>query len=101
MHSSRMHTARSLTISRSIPCISAGLPNPLDAHPLPLNANPLPGCRPHPNACWKANQPFPSEWIGRQPPPPSACWQDYTQQAPPAPREPTDRCKNITFANFV
>ena len=48
MHSSRMHTARLLTLSRSIPCVRVGgLPTP-DADlpyadlPIPLKADPLP-----------------------------------------------------------
>ena len=71
MHSSRMCTAHLLTISRSIPCILGGLPNPpwmqtsLEADPpggRPTEADP-PGCRlaGHVNcdACSEANLPHP------------------------------------------
>ena len=56
MHSSRMHTARLLTVFRSIPCRppvgrprgSAEPRNP-GCRPPPLDADPLPpGCRPPP-----------------------------------------------------
>ena len=42
MHSSRMHTARSLTVSHSIRLWGGGgvCPTPLDADPLPPRQNP-------------------------------------------------------------
>ena len=71
MHSSRMCTARSLVISRSISYISGG---PLDADP------PSPGCKfpwmqtPIPSACWETNPPLPSaRWEAKPLPPP---WTD-------------------------
>ena len=83
MHSSRIRTARLLTVSRSIPWGEGGLPNPPDADPL-LDADPPPllDADPHPfldadppghvtcNTCWEVN-PHP---VNRM----------------------TDRCKNIT-----
>ena len=83
MHSSRMHTARSLTVSRCIPhtppCHHA---HPLCHHhtcpPLPQMPPSLPPCMP----------PITTHV-------PSA-----TTHAPLVDRM-TDMCKNITFANFV
>ena len=77
-----MHTARLLTVSRSIPCTSGGrgfCPTPLDADSLPLDANPLDAdltrCRPP----WSCDL-----WcmLGSHPPPLNRM---------------THKCKNRTF----
>ena len=68
-----MRTTRLLTVFRSIPCISGGLPNPTGSPRDPPGSNPLPDADP-PNvdppghvtcdACWKANPtPQPPLWI--------------------------------------
>ena len=117
MYSSRMRTARSLTVSCSIPSIlGGGLPNPhgcifppSGCRPLPQMQTPWiqtpsPGCRPHPldadppSQCMLESQ-HPSFLVhaGKPAPPfPLHAW----KLAPPV-NKMTDKCKNITFANFV
>ena len=86
MHSSRMRTVHSLTVSHSIPCIleGGGLPNPptpeadlfpREADPPPPGCRdiPPPGCRAFlPNACWEAT-PFPMH-AGKPLPPAPPPW---------------------------
>ena len=115
MHSSRMRTARSLTVSRSIcwgVCMPPAMHAPCHTHPLPCMPPTLP-CTPPP----LPHTPHPPPHM--PPNPPHACPLPHCHACPqrtcppPLPHTPshghahpppwTDRhtCKNITFANFV
>ena len=122
MHSSRMRTARSLTVSRRIPCMPPGchtcpqLPcMPPGCHACPPAATHAPpGCHACPqlprtppgcHACSPAAMHTP--WLPHMPP---SChtWPSplAAMHNPPGcharpPCGQTDTCKNITFANFV
>ena len=91
MHSKRMHTARSLTVSRHIPCTPPTTMHAPANHTWP----PATMHAPHGHAC--PLQPH-------TPPPPQPRMSPATMHPPAtrhAPRGQTDTCKNITFANFV
>ena len=120
MHSSMMRIALSLTVSCSIPSIlGGGLSNPYGyifppsgCRPPPPPSRcrppgyrpPPPGCRPHPPG---HRPPFPMHAGKPTPLLPSACWEANTPisiaclEASPPVKRMTDKCKNITFANFV
>ena len=99
MHSCRMRTARSLTVSHSIhwggmcvPCMPAAMHAPTTHYPPP------PPCMPHHHACH----------LPCMPPPHHACSPCHAclpathapcHACPPSGQ--TDTCENITFANFV
>ena len=129
MHSSRMRTARSLTVSRHIlctppsnhahhPCDYACPPQPC-MPPATMHA-PLQPCMlpatthtPTTTHAPPATTHVPcnhtaSPWQPRMPHPPTtmhAPWQPHMHPRqpcmPPPPCGQTDTCKNITFANFV
>ena len=107
MHSSRMHTARSLTISRIIchacppPHTPPAMHNPPPAMHIPpaMHTTPLPSmppCHTHPLPC----MPLPcTPSLAMHTPPGHAC--PLVTHAPSPMDRMTDICKNITFANFV
>ena len=87
MHSSRMRTAHSLTVCRSI-CWGAYMARmpPCHACPPAMHGPPCHACPPPHHTC-----PHASPCHACCPPP----------RTPPPPCGQTDTCKNVTFANFV
>ena len=119
MHSSRMRTARSLTVSCCILCTPPGnyaCPPQLCMPPTAMHAPYNHTCPPQPCTppCNHTHPPQPHTSPGNHACPPAttppratmhAPWQPHmppgNHACPLPPRGQTDTCKNITFANFV